>query len=209
MDDLALNQPSAFSVAMPLAIVHAAKPSRPSQGGFPATQGWRTSFISLHCMPPTPLATKCKTLQRIRKMRATPCEHATNALQPRAPLPCNESAAGRNRIRHTRRGGRVDRCHQQRQEEHNRCERSNRRPQEGTAIPVHDWTRVGAGIFHDFHHGWIEEIARVKSRSSPRRLLCLARAVRGRFRPRCADLAGSGRRFSFSGTDDTADSLKC
>jgi hypothetical protein len=24
-------------------------------------------------------------------------------------------------------------------------------------MPVHDWTRVPAGIFHDFHHGWIEE----------------------------------------------------
>jgi hypothetical protein len=22
--------------------------------------------------------------------------------------------------------------------------------------PVHDWTRVDAGIFHDFHHAWIE-----------------------------------------------------
>jgi hypothetical protein len=22
-------------------------------------------------------------------------------------------------------------------------------------MPVHDWTRVGAGIFHDFHQGWI------------------------------------------------------
>ncbi len=28
-------------------------------------------------------------------------------------------------------------------------------------MPVHDWTRVDAGIFHHFHHGWIEEIARV------------------------------------------------
>jgi hypothetical protein len=28
------------------------------------------------------------------------------------------------------------------------------------AMPVHDWTRVDAGIFHDFHHGWIEEIKR-------------------------------------------------
>ena len=27
-------------------------------------------------------------------------------------------------------------------------------------MPVHDWTRVDAGIFHHFHHGWIEEIAR-------------------------------------------------
>lgn len=27
-------------------------------------------------------------------------------------------------------------------------------------MPVHDWTRVNAGIFHHFHHSWIEEIKR-------------------------------------------------
>ena len=27
-------------------------------------------------------------------------------------------------------------------------------------MPIHDWTRVEAGIFHDFHHGWIEETKR-------------------------------------------------
>jgi hypothetical protein len=27
-------------------------------------------------------------------------------------------------------------------------------------MPIHDWTRVDAGIFHHFHHGWIEEIQR-------------------------------------------------
>lgn len=27
-------------------------------------------------------------------------------------------------------------------------------------MPMHDWTRVDAGIFHDFHHAWIEEIKR-------------------------------------------------
>ena len=27
-------------------------------------------------------------------------------------------------------------------------------------MPVHDWTRVDAGIFHHFHHSWIEEIQR-------------------------------------------------
>jgi hypothetical protein len=27
-------------------------------------------------------------------------------------------------------------------------------------MPVHDWSLVGAGIFHDFHHSWIEEIKR-------------------------------------------------
>ena len=28
-------------------------------------------------------------------------------------------------------------------------------------MPIHDWTRVDAGIFHDFHHTWITEIKRV------------------------------------------------
>ena len=27
-------------------------------------------------------------------------------------------------------------------------------------MPVHDWTRVEPGIFHDFHHAWIEELKR-------------------------------------------------
>src|SRR6266478_3992980 len=27
-------------------------------------------------------------------------------------------------------------------------------------MPVHDWTRVQAGIFHDFHHEWISTIPR-------------------------------------------------
>jgi hypothetical protein len=31
-------------------------------------------------------------------------------------------------------------------------------------MPIHDWTRVNAGILHAFHHGWIEEIARALNR---------------------------------------------
>jgi hypothetical protein len=27
-------------------------------------------------------------------------------------------------------------------------------------MPIHDWTKVQAGIFHHFHHAWIEEITR-------------------------------------------------
>jgi hypothetical protein len=27
-------------------------------------------------------------------------------------------------------------------------------------MPIHDWTRVDAGIFHAFHHDWITELAR-------------------------------------------------
>jgi hypothetical protein len=28
-------------------------------------------------------------------------------------------------------------------------------------MPVHDWSLVDAGIFHDFHHAWTEEIKRI------------------------------------------------
>jgi hypothetical protein len=28
-------------------------------------------------------------------------------------------------------------------------------------MPVHDWTRVDAGVFHDFHNGWIAELRKV------------------------------------------------
>ncbi len=31
-------------------------------------------------------------------------------------------------------------------------------------MPIHDWTRVEAGIFHHFHHQWITEISRTLNR---------------------------------------------
>ena len=31
-------------------------------------------------------------------------------------------------------------------------------------MPIHNWTRVDAGIFHAFHHDWITEIARALNR---------------------------------------------
>ena len=31
-------------------------------------------------------------------------------------------------------------------------------------MPIHDWTRVYAGVFHDFHHTWITEIRRALQR---------------------------------------------
>jgi len=34
----------------------------------------------------------------------------------------------------------------------------------GDAMPVHDWTRVDASIFHHFRHDWITEIARALNR---------------------------------------------
>src|SRR5437667_8663589 len=32
------------------------------------------------------------------------------------------------------------------------------RPQE-RIMPIHDWTRVDAGIFHHFHTSWVDDIA--------------------------------------------------
>jgi hypothetical protein len=31
-------------------------------------------------------------------------------------------------------------------------------------MPIHDWTRVDAGLFHAFHYGWIAELARALNR---------------------------------------------
>jgi len=31
-------------------------------------------------------------------------------------------------------------------------------------MPIHDWTLVESGIFHDFHHSWTEEIKRTLNR---------------------------------------------
>src|SRR5262245_9922294 len=35
---------------------------------------------------------------------------------------------------------------------------------ESMSMPIHDWTRVDAGIFHAFHHDWITEISRALNR---------------------------------------------
>jgi hypothetical protein len=58
-------------------------------------------------------------------------------------------------------------------------------------MPVHDWTRVDAGIFHHFHHAWIEEIARTLNRT----LLCppyyaLAEQIAGGMGPDVLTLKG-------------------
>jgi hypothetical protein len=35
---------------------------------------------------------------------------------------------------------------------------------EDQAMPIHDWTKVDAGIFHHFHHSWIHETKRALNR---------------------------------------------
>jgi len=34
-------------------------------------------------------------------------------------------------------------------------------------MPMHDWTRVDAGIYHAFHHEWISEIHRAVMKRLP------------------------------------------
>lgn len=51
-------------------------------------------------------------------------------------------------------------------------------------MPVHDWTRVEAGIFHDFHHAWIEEIKRALNADlMPQDYYALAEQFAGGFGP--------------------------
>src|SRR5437870_1731023 len=37
-------------------------------------------------------------------------------------------------------------------------------PQGSNVMPVHDWTRVSDGTFHDFHYSWVLEIKRALKR---------------------------------------------
>jgi hypothetical protein len=51
-------------------------------------------------------------------------------------------------------------------------------------MPVHDWTRVDAGIFHHFHHDWITETARALNRGVlPESYYALAEQYAGGFGP--------------------------
>ncbi len=63
-------------------------------------------------------------------------------------------------------------------------------------MPIHDWSRVDAGIFHDFHHAWIEEIKRSLNRGLlPPDYYALAEQITGPMGPdvltlRAPDIAG-------------------
>jgi hypothetical protein len=62
-------------------------------------------------------------------------------------------------------------------------------------MPVHDWTRVEAGIFHDFHHAWIEEIKRALNRGIlPPDHYALAEQIAGGFGPDVLTLEGPAQR---------------
>lgn len=58
-------------------------------------------------------------------------------------------------------------------------------------MPIHDWTRVEAGIFHDFHHAWIEEIKRaLNSGLLPPDHYALAEQIAGGYGPDVLTLEG-------------------
>ncbi len=51
-------------------------------------------------------------------------------------------------------------------------------------MPIHDWTRVKAGIFHHFHHSWIEEIQRtLNDGRMPPEYYALAEQIAGKIVP--------------------------
>ena len=57
-------------------------------------------------------------------------------------------------------------------------------------MPIHDWRRVDAEIFHDFHHSWIEEIKRCLNRGLlPDDYYALAEQITGNLGPDVLTLA--------------------
>ncbi len=50
-------------------------------------------------------------------------------------------------------------------------------------MPIHDWTRVEAGIFHHFHHYWISAISQSLNSHLPRDFYALAEQFAGGFGP--------------------------
>jgi hypothetical protein len=58
-------------------------------------------------------------------------------------------------------------------------------------MPVHDWTRVEPGIFHDFHHAWIEQLKRALNEGIlPADYYALAEQHAGGFGPDILTLQG-------------------
>src|SRR5689334_11826117 len=58
-------------------------------------------------------------------------------------------------------------------------------------MPIHDWTRVGAGIFHHFHHAWIGDVTRALNAGLlPGGYYALAEQITGGFGPDVVALEG-------------------
>ena len=60
-------------------------------------------------------------------------------------------------------------------------------------MPIHDWTKVGAGIFHDFHQTWIIEIKRALNAGLlPAGYYALAEQIAGGLGPDVLALEAAG-----------------
>lgn len=60
-------------------------------------------------------------------------------------------------------------------------------------MPIHDWTRVEAGIFHAFHHDWITDISRALNRGLlPSAYYSLPEQLAGGLGPDVLTLRGPG-----------------
>lgn len=57
-------------------------------------------------------------------------------------------------------------------------------------MPMHDWTKVEAGIYHAFHHCWITEISRELNRDLPADYYALPEQVAAGFGPDVLTLQG-------------------
>jgi hypothetical protein len=67
-------------------------------------------------------------------------------------------------------------------------------------MPMHDWTRVDAGIYHDFHHEWISEIKRALNRGLlPPDYYAMAEQVAAGFGPDVLTLQDQNNPASDSG----------
>jgi hypothetical protein len=74
-------------------------------------------------------------------------------------------------------------------------------------MPVHDWSRVEAGIFHHFHHAWIEEISRaLNSGLLPDDFYAMAEQFAGGFGPDVLTLQAIDRNGAAEATRSTASS---
>ena len=70
-------------------------------------------------------------------------------------------------------------------------------------MPMHDWTRVEAGIFHAFHHEWISEISRALNRGLlPADYYALPEQIAAGFGPDVLTLQGG----SDGGGEESGDS---
>ena len=75
-------------------------------------------------------------------------------------------------------------------------------------MPIHDWSHVEAGIFHDFHHAWIEEIKRsLNTGLLPDDFYALAEQQSGPFGPDVLTLQTSEKSGITAGIDVAGENI--